>query len=154
MTRLFILFAFCFCLFSCGDQSADDEQIILDYIAANNLTTQKTDEGIYYIIDTPGNSEHPSINSKVTVNYKGYFLDDTMSVFDQSDDTDTPEIETAEFPLWGNLIEGWKIGIPLLSKGGSGTFLIPSEYAYGSDGRGTIPGNTVLAFDVTLVDFD
>ena len=143
MTRLFILLTFCFCLLSCGDQAAEDEQIILDYIAANNLTTQKTDEGIYYIIDTPGNSENPSINSKVTVNYKGYFLDGTE--FDANDNS--------EFGLW-QVIQGWQIAIPLLGKGGSGTFIIPSEYAYGTSGQGSIPGNTVLAFDVTLIDFE
>lgn len=143
MTRLFILFAFSFCLFSCGDQAAEDDQIIMDYLNANNLPAEKTEEGIYYIIDNPGNNESPSINSTVNVNYAGYFLDGTE--FDSNDDI--------EFGLW-QVIEGWQIAIPLLGKGGSGTFLIPSEYGYGSSGQGTIPGNTVLAFDVTLNDFE
>lgn len=145
MTRLLMLFAFSLCLFSCTDQAAEDEQIILDYIAANNLTTQKTEEGIYYIIDNPGTSENPGINNSVTVNYSGYFLDADKTVFDSNDDT--------TFGLW-QVIRGWQIAIPLLGKGGSGTFLIPSEYAYGTSGQGTIPGNTVLAFDVTLIDFE
>lgn len=145
MTRLFVLFTFCFCLLSCGDQAADDDQIILDYLAANNLTAEKTEEGIYYIIDVPGNSENPSINSSVTVDYAGYFLDADKTQFDANTDI--------TFGLW-QVIEGWQIAIPLLGKGGSGTFLIPSEYAYGTTGQGSIPGNTVLAFDVTLIDFE
>jgi len=143
MKNIYILSLLSLFLFSCGDQAAEDDQIIMDYITANNLTTEKTDEGIYYIIDTPGNSEHPSINSTVEVTYKGYYLDGTE--FDSN--------SNIEFGLW-QVIQGWQIGIPLLGKGGSGTFLIPSEYAYGSSGSGGIPGNTVLAFDVTLIDFN
>jgi FKBP-type peptidyl-prolyl cis-trans isomerase len=29
---------------------------------------------------------------------------------------------------------------------------IPSSYAYGSSGSGSIPGNTPIAFDIELVD--
>ncbi|MGB1218088.1 MAG: FKBP-type peptidyl-prolyl cis-trans isomerase, partial [Saprospiraceae bacterium] len=69
--------------------------------------------------------------------------------FDSSYDRGEP----IEFPLTG-VIKGWQEAIPLLSKGGKGTFLIPSGLAYGARGAGAdIPGNTVLIFDVELLDF-
>ena len=79
----------------------------------------------------------------MTVNYKGYLLN--KNVFDQS-------TKPVQFPL-SNLIEGWKICIPLLQKGGKGTFFIPSQLGYGPSGTGSIPGNSVLVFEIELLDW-
>ncbi|NJN77920.1 MAG: hypothetical protein HC803_05960 [Saprospiraceae bacterium] len=58
-----------------------------------------------------------------------------------------------EFGL-NQVIRGWQIAIPMLQKGGKGTFYIPSGLAYGSRGAGgVIPPNAVLIFDVELLDF-
>jgi FKBP-type peptidyl-prolyl cis-trans isomerase len=52
------------------------------------------------------------------------------------------------------VIPGWQEAIPLLKKGGKGTFIIPSGLAYGSRGAGgAIKPNTVLVFEVELIDF-
>jgi len=51
-----------------------------------------------------------------------------------------------------SLIEGWKIGIPLIKKGGRIKLIIPSALAYGCTGYASIPPNTPLYFDVTLTD--
>lgn len=129
---------------SCGDdQAAADEILIMDYLTTNNLNYEKTEDGIYYTLPIPGNSENPNINSTVNVNYKGYFFNG--EVFDENNDI--------SFALF-NVIRGWQLAIPLLGKGGSGTFIIPSHLAYGKNGSGSIPGNTVLIFDVTLLDFE
>jgi len=142
-----ILFLFCLgFLFSCGDdQSGPDDITIMEYLTEQNITNAtKTEDGIYFIpIFTSSSVEFPNINNTVTVDYVGYFLND--NIFDDGDDI--------SFGLW-QVIEGWQKGIPLLSKGSSGTLIIPSGLAYGSSGSGSIPGNTVLAFDVTLHDFD
>lgn len=140
---LLLVIALSYSSCGCGDHAEEDEVIIMNYLNDNNLNFESTSEGIYYSIGVPGNTEMPNINSKVTVNYKGYFLDG--SVFDENDDI--------SFALFG-VIVGWQKAIPLLGKGGSGTFIIPSRYAYGCDGNSSIPGNSVLAFDVTLIDFE
>ncbi|MCB0611407.1 MAG: FKBP-type peptidyl-prolyl cis-trans isomerase [Lewinellaceae bacterium] len=128
------------------DYAKQDMELIEQYIADNNLTATRHDSGIYYIIDEPGNSQHPVSSSKVTVRYKGYFINGT--VFDQTQGT-----TTTTFTLSG-LIPGWQIAIPLLGKGGKGTFMIPSALAYGSYGSGPIPPNTPLIFDIELVTFE
>jgi len=51
-----------------------------------------------------------------------------------------------------DLIEGWQIGIRLFKEGGNGTLIIPSRYAYGSDSPGSIPPNSVLLFNIELLD--
>ena len=60
--------------------------------------------------------------------------------------------ERISFPLNG-VISGWKLGIPMLGKGDSATFFIPSKLAYGPQGYpGAIPPDAALIFKVTLLD--
>jgi FKBP-type peptidyl-prolyl cis-trans isomerase FkpA len=120
-----------------------DEAAITQYIADNSLIAQSTGSGLYYIIDSLGTGLYPTINSTVTVAYKGYLLDGT--VFDQSTSAG------ATFPL-SNVIEGWQEGIPKFKEGGNGMLLIPSGLGYGNQSVGSIPVNSVLLFDVTLID--
>ncbi|MCB9080734.1 MAG: FKBP-type peptidyl-prolyl cis-trans isomerase [Lewinellaceae bacterium] len=135
-------------MWSCGkeeDQFATDQEKIEKYLLENNLTAQVDPSGMHYIITTPGTGDNPSPNARVEVRYKGYLLDGT--VFDQ-----TGPGKTANFSLTG-LIPGWRIAIPLLKKGGKGTFFLPSELGYGRTGSGIIPPNSVIVFDIELIAF-
>ncbi len=123
-------------------QAEKDEQIIADYLAANSIDAQRHESGLYFLITNEGSGEQPTINSTVEVFYKGYLTNG--SIFDQT--TQGP----VTFPL-RNLIEGWQIGIPLLKKGGSGTFFLPSRLGYGTTGSGSVPANAVLIFEIDLV---
>ncbi len=127
------------------EQLEIDIQKIKDYLVANNLTATETPSGLHYIITLEGAGGNPNLLSNVTVKYKGYLLDGM--VFDE-----TSGSATATFPL-GNLIEAWQEGIPLLKKGGKGTFFSPSALAYGPNGVSGIPGNSVLIFEIELVNF-
>ena len=129
------------------DQAMVDKEIILQYLTDNNLNATEHSSGMFYLITNEGTgSESPNINSNVEVKYPGYSPDGTT--FDQ-----TQGDSTATFALAG-VIEGWQIAIPLLKKNGKGTFLFPSELGYGSSSRPGIPRNSVLIFDVELVDFN
>ncbi|MBN2173349.1 MAG: FKBP-type peptidyl-prolyl cis-trans isomerase [Bacteroidales bacterium] len=126
-------------------QAEKDDQIINDYLNQNGLSATRHESGLYYIISNEGSGDHPDLNSTITVSYKGYLTDGT--VFDE-----TTGNSSASFPLNG-LIQGWKIGIPLLKNGGSGLFFIPSALGYGSQAIGEIPANSVLIFEISLIDF-
>lgn len=146
----FLLFTSFLLLMGCEktegiSQAEFDQEIIDNYLAANNLTATEHESGLYYIIETPGSSDHPTVEDTVTVRYKGYFTNQV--VFDK-----TQNDQTINFPL-RNLIPAWQIGIPLLGRGGSGTFIVPSRLGYGSQGSGRVPPNTVLIFEIDLVDF-
>jgi FKBP-type peptidyl-prolyl cis-trans isomerase len=120
----------------------DNEADILTYIDQNNLNATRTDSGLYYVIHDEGVGIKPISSSSVTVAYKGYFLDGT--VFDESNDSGIT------FRL-NQVIAGWTEGIPLFREGGEGILLIPSNLAYGLQERSSIPGGSVLIFDIKLI---
>ena len=127
------------------NQREIDDMLIMEYVDSMNLDAESTASGLYIVIDEPGSDEHPTVNSTVSVAYRGEFLDG--DVFDSSNGS------PVTFGLW-NVIEGWQEGIPYFGKGGSGMLIVPSHLAYGPSGYLSIPPNTVLAFDVELVDFN
>ena len=132
-------------------QKAVDEKVIQDYLAKNNLTAkaQHTASGLYYVDEVVGTGETPSQGDNVKVHYTGKLLDG--KVFDSSKNTGKP----IDFQVGvGMVIPGWEEGIMMMKKGGKRTLIIPSGLAYGVDGSpGAIPGNSVLLFDVELIDF-
>jgi FKBP-type peptidyl-prolyl cis-trans isomerase FkpA len=118
------------------------EADIIKYIEDNNLNATKTDSGLYYVINNEGSGTRPTGSSNVTVAYKGYFLDG--SVFDQSNSSGI------SFGL-NQVISGWTEGIQLYKEGGDGILLVPYQLGYGINSRGSIPGGSVLIFDVKLI---
>jgi len=123
------------------EQNAKDRQLIEDYVSANNLSGQFTDSGLYYIIIEPGTEEKPVGTSRISVHYKGYYLDNVT--FDEGNLSDI---------YLSNLIKGWQEGIPYFKVGGSGKLLIPSALGYGTQGSGSIPPNSVLIFNIELIE--
>ncbi len=125
-----------------GEQFEVDRQLIRDYLATNNLTATEDANGLFYIITKEGTGDAPSPGSNVMVDYKGYFLDG--EIFDSTATGDSV------FVSLQNVILGWQIGLQYLKVGGSGTLLLPSAFAYGSQGTSRIDPNTVIAFDIDL----
>jgi FKBP-type peptidyl-prolyl cis-trans isomerase FkpA len=127
-----------------AEQLAVDIEKLDSYAAAKGWTTIKTDSGLRYLITEEGSGDKPTVNSTVTVNYKGYTLNDV--VFDET--TSGP----VTFELV-RLIPAWQEGIPLSKKEGKITLLCPSGLAYGSKGSGSIEPNEPLIFEIEVVDF-
>ena len=130
-------------------QKMEDKKLILTHLKEKNINNAKsTPSGIYYVIEKAGEGDvYPTAASDITAHYTGSLLDGT--VFDSSVERGEP----LEFSL-SRVIPGWQQAIPLLKKGGKGTFYIPSGLAYGPRGAGgVIPGNAVLIFEVELLDF-
>ena len=148
MKHQVVLFLLIFSCCSCAKkkaekQAADDEKVIVKYINDHNLSAKATGSGLYYVVNTPGTGANPTINSSVTVNYKGYLT--TGTVFDESASVGIT------FGLNG-VIKGWQEGIPYFKKGGKGILLVPSALGYGSQTNGKISANSVLIFDVELLN--
>ncbi|MGL2986555.1 FKBP-type peptidyl-prolyl cis-trans isomerase [Flavobacterium sp. RSSA_27] len=150
----FLLFLFVLPLFvSCSnepleaiDYSAKNDEQINEYLKKNDLTAQKTESGLYYIITQEGTGDaFPTDNSNVTVAYKATFLNG--SLLDQSTSTGIT------VPL-KSTINGWREGIKYFKKGGKGMLLIPAHLAYGSFNYGSIPGGSVLIFEIELIEFN
>ena len=92
-----------------------------------------------------GSGEHPSPSDTVTVHYAGTFVDGRS--FDSSYDRGQP----ATFPL-GGLVPAWRMAIPQMGVGDTIEIAAPATLAYGTTGRGPIPGGATLLFTVELLD--
>jgi len=102
--------------------------------------------GLEYKILTPGTGKSPKATDRVKVHYTGTLIDGKK--FDSSYDRDQP----ATFGV-NQVIPGWTEALQLMKEGGKWQLAIPSDLAYGPNGRpGTIPGNSVLLFDVELLE--
>lgn len=125
----------------------DETRKRYDYLAENYPDAQPVASGLYYIETKEGKGSTPSIGQTVKVNYKGMFLDG--NVFDSSFERNQP----IEFPLGqGQVIKGWDEGIAMMRVGGTAVLVIPSDLAYGPQGRSSIPPYSTLVFEVELVD--
>ena len=107
---------------------------------------QKLPSGLQYKMIKEGSGESPKATDEVTVKYTGKLLDGT--VFDS---TDNRGGEPAKFRL-NAVIRGWTEGMQLMKEGAVYEFYIPSDLAYGERGRPGIPPNSVLVFNVELLE--
>jgi FKBP-type peptidyl-prolyl cis-trans isomerase len=120
-----------------------DKKEIKKYLAEHKIDAKEDTSGLFYVVHNQTTGPKPAIDNCVEVKYTGKFLKNG-EIFDKNG--------KIAFPL-NQMVQGWKLAIPMLSKGDSGTFFIPSHLAYGPSGYYSIPPDAILAFDVTLLDF-
>lgn len=108
-----------------------------------------TPSGLQYVVVEEGNGDTtPQKGVNVTAHYTGKLLDGTK--FDSSYDRGQP----ITFPVGaGRVIKGWDEAFLSMKKGEKRVLIIPSDLGYGPSGRGPIPPNATMIFDVELVDF-
>lgn len=123
---------------------AAEVQAVEQYLATAGITDAvKHPSGLYYRITAGGTGNSPSQCNQIGILYKGMLTNGT--IFDQ-----TTNNQMRVFVL-GELIAGWRIGIPLIKTSGKITLYVPPTLGYGSSGNASIPANSVLIFDVELL---
>lgn len=116
------------------------------WLTANGITATEDPRGFFYRIEFAGTgTTTPNLSSNVTVQYKGSLLNGT--VFDS-----TTAGDNRTFPL-GNLIYGWQLGLPLISRNGIINLYLPPSLGYGCAAQGAVPSNAYTIFRVELIDF-
>jgi len=106
-----------------------------------------TPTGLKYIDENIGTGKTPKTGDKVKVHYTGTL--ENGNKFDSSHDRNKP----FEFPLGMNrVIKGWDEGISTMKEGGKRKLIIPPELGYGSRNMGSIPPNSILIFEVELIE--
>jgi FKBP-type peptidyl-prolyl cis-trans isomerase len=155
MNKLNILLVLIVLSFGCSDNNiidpiteAEQLEIDLDLIdnwladsSITNVLQHPTD--IRYTVNKQGTGLQAKVADVLRVKYEGRFLD-TGLVFDSN--------ESFDFVLnSGSIILGWFYMLQEMREGDEFTIYIPSKYAYGTRGNGSIPPNTVIVFDVELI---
>jgi len=123
------------------DQEVIDQELIMQYIADNNLDATEGDYGLYYVISEPGDDHYPNYYSLVVANYTGYLLNG--NVFDDG----SVQLEA----YLGDLVGGFQLGLPKIGEGGKIKLIIPSHLGYAGIEKVNIPEYSVLIFDVHLL---
>ncbi|PTQ89609.1 FKBP-type peptidyl-prolyl cis-trans isomerase [Agitococcus lubricus] len=117
------------------------------YLAENakKAGVKTTASGLQYEVIKEGTGAKPVATDTVKVHYEGKLVDGT--VFDSS----IKRGEPVSFPL-NQVIAGWTEGLQLMTVGSKYRFVIPANLAYGEQGGGQIPPNSVLTFEVELLE--
>ena len=123
------------------EQLQIDTLIIDEYLNEEGIQYEIDSTGIRYETLEEGTGLQPELTDRVVVKYEGFFL--SGQIFDSNE-------VGAQFNL-NVLIEAWKIMLPQMKEGGKIRIYAPSQYCYGSSRNGSIPPNTILAFEIELV---
>ena len=117
------------------------------YLEANKAKegVKVTESGLQYRVIEEGSGRSPRSTDEVVVHYRGTLIDGTE--FDSSYKRNEP----ARFPVTG-VIPGWVEALQMMKPGAKWELVIPSDLAYGERGNMRIPPNSVLIFEVELVE--
>jgi FKBP-type peptidyl-prolyl cis-trans isomerase len=128
-------------------QHRNDIQLIKDYIEVNSIKAHEdTKSNLFYAIDsvccdTIAPIAHSGII--VEVKYKAYLLDGTV-VYDTGSSSTKIELDESLY--------GWQLALPKMTINDKMLLLLPSRLAYGEEGHDNIPPNSVLIFDIELIE--
>lgn len=111
----------------------------------DGLKEVKTESGLKYWDIKVGDGPSPKPEHKITVHYSGWFTNGEL--FDSSVKRGSPStLRLNQF------IKGWIEGVGSMKAGGKRRLEVPGNLAYGEKGRGSIPPNATLIFEVELLN--
>ncbi len=111
-------------------------------LAAGGLAWSAIPAGVDVDTLVAGNGGSPTATDVALINYRGTLPDGKE--FDKG--------EKAVMPL-SQVVPGFTMALLKMQRGGKYKVVIPSELGYGPQGKGPIPGDTDLTFEIELLDF-
>jgi len=121
------------------ETSAEDIEIIDEYIIDNNIDAEQHSSGIFFQHHELGTGATPTGSDSVNLTYEIRLLIEGW----------VDEGENVDFWM-GHLIQAWQISLQWIQEGGRMTIYAPTLYCYGPLGTGPIPPNSILVFDIEL----
>ncbi|MEQ9407762.1 MAG: FKBP-type peptidyl-prolyl cis-trans isomerase [Fuerstiella sp.] len=136
-----------------AEQATANKKAANDFLTQNATKegVQKTKTGLQYIVLREGDGKKPTAADSVSTHYRGRLMNG--KVFDQSYEGEAPT--AADQPVsFGvtQVIGGWTEALQLMNVGAKYRLFIPPALAYGEQGNRGIPANSLLIFDIELVD--
>ena len=108
--------------------------------------------GIQYRIIEDGTGNHPTLDSDVTIHYRGSLIG-MKDVNNYREFDSSFRGEPKSFKV-NSVLKGWQEIIPLMRPGGKWQVFIPPELAYGVRGQPPIGPNEILIFDISLLSIN
>jgi len=131
------------------EMEMEELDAFLSDLVTREFDIDTSDLGIYYIVRAEGEGPLVQVGDSLSLEYTGYFLNG--QIFDASAYHYLDS--TWEFVFKENqLIQGFEDGISLMNKGAEIDMIIPSEFAYGAYGYGSIGPYTTLLFLTKMHD--
>ncbi len=115
------------------------------YLAENKNKegVKTTPSGLQYKVITAGTGKVPTTGDTVVTQYRGTFIDGKE--FDSSYKRGEPFVTAVT-----SVIKGWTEALTMMPVGSKWQLFIPPDLAYGP-GKGSIPANATLLFDMELL---
>ncbi|MBC7581623.1 FKBP-type peptidyl-prolyl cis-trans isomerase [Aeromicrobium sp.] len=130
--------------------NSSDIAKLLDPTAFAQYDKYKTAQSSSFIDLQVGSGAAVTGNSQVAVVYKGWLTNGTK--FDESKAGADGKLQAFAFTEGQHqVISGWEAGLEGAKEGGVRLLIIPPALGYGAAGQGPIPGNSVLIFQVQIV---
>ena len=128
-----------------------DEETIRKYFRVNNVDTTKVvrlNSGLYILTKKEGEGDKIKPGQYAEVNYVGMNVNN--DVFDSSFRAGKSyTVLVGAVPK--QVIAGWDEGLQQMRKGEEANLYIPSYLGYGMYGSGSIPPNSVLIFEIDVL---
>ena len=124
------------------EELQDFDKKIANYLKGKNIKCKKSASGLYYKILEEGEGDLIQFTDKISVKYKGTFLDG--ETFDEQ--TEPIEMAVSE------QINAWKELMLQLKKGSKAYMVVPPHLGYGGYEVAKIPPNSTLVFELEVVE--
>lgn len=132
-----------------ASQLESDVDAIDDYLTDHEITATTDESGIRYSITEPGSDNKPDWYDKIKVKYTAKVLGSGSTFFNGTlQPTETFDSYVVDYLL------GLQVGFQKLGEGGKATIYVPSPLGFGNKvvGGGAVPANSILVYEVELLD--
>ncbi len=127
----------------------ENEAQIKAHLAAQGLTAQRTNEGLYYALvkNTTGNTRKVTVGEQVKIHYVLSRLDGT-----KIDSSSVTKNLPDQYP-WGVglRVPGLELGLQQMNEGDKAVLVFPFTLGYGTLDFDLLPAYSPLRYDVTLL---
>ena len=131
---------------ACSTYSDEDlkgfDKTIREWIRQQNIQYKSTDSGLYYYFENKGQGQKIKYTDSVTVQFKGTLLDSTIF-----------EIEKVPVTFAVNeVIIAWKEVLLMSGRNAKIKIIVPPQLGYGNHKLDEIPQNSILLYEIEIID--